>query len=99
MRTFKRETTRRGLIRDASRDLARRFPMQTESNYRQNVWTVIDSACERYPRRRLYLDHCTPLARRRLYYAIARAAFHQTRLDHPTFPLKISPIPFVFRLP
>lgn len=99
MPTFKRETTRQGLIRDASCDLAHRFPMQTESNYRQNVWTVIDSACERYPHRRLYLEHITPLARRRLYYAIARAAYHQTRLDHPTFPLKMSPVPLIIRLP
>lgn len=71
-------THRQGLIRDCALMLAGRRPYSTESNYRQNVWTVIDENLVNKGRR-VYWQHTSLLAKTRLYNAIAREAVIQDR--------------------
>ena len=73
------KTTRQAIIVDAAKKLAHKFSGSSEFNYRQNVWTVIDETIDRY-NRIVYYRSTTPLAKRRLYNAIARQAVIESRI-------------------
>lgn len=80
-----RLTPRQGLIHDASRMLVARYGVCSESNYRQNVWTVIDQCIENSPKRKQYIASMRPgsLAAIRLYNAIAREAYQHMLSSTP----------------
>jgi hypothetical protein len=84
MKTYKRETARQGIIRDASATLAKSYPGSTLQNYRQNCWRYFPDGLVGSNTRIAYYTQLSALGKTRLYNAIARKAYELSLLNRVT---------------
>jgi len=93
MTTYKRETPRQGIIRDASDLLARKLGPSSFQTIHQNVWTVMDEVTGKTVLRELYYSALPTggLALKRLYLAIARETLRKLRASTPPALLGMRP--------